>query len=94
MAFFGMAIAELLQLQREISSHKQKSSVYEKAIIDSQKAAENNIEEARLKAERILFEAEKEAQLIIEKKNRIESQLKEFIQAEKELILKYESDNE
>jgi len=93
MAFFGMSIAEVIQLQREILSHKQKSSTYEKALFDSHKAADNTIEEAKLKADRILFEAEKELNAVIEKKNRIEIQLKEFIQAEKELIKKYEEDN-
>ena len=94
MAFFGMAIAEILLLQRQISSYKQKNAAFEKALNDSKKAAENTIEEANLKAKKMIFEAKKEADLIVEKKNRIESQLKEFIQAEKELILKYESEDE
>ena len=94
MAFFGMAIAEILILQREISSYKQKTAAFEKALIDSQKAAENILEEANLKAKTLIYEAKKEADSIIEKKNRIEYQLKEFIQAEKELIQKYESEDE
>lgn len=94
MAFFGMAVAEVLYLQREITTYKEKSNACEKALNDSQKAADNTIDEAKLKAERIIFEAEKEAAIVTEKKNRIENQLKEFIQAEKELIGKYEADEE
>ena len=94
MAFFGMAIAEVFRLQHEIFAHKQKTAAYEKALDDSQKAADNIIAEANLKAEKTLLDAEKELNFVVDRKDRIESQLKEFIQAEKELIRKYESDSE
>lgn len=94
MALFGMAIAEVFKLQHEIFAYKQKSAAFEKALDDSQKAAENITTEANLKAEKTMLNAERELNLIIDRKNRIESQLKEFIQAEKELIRKYESDSE
>ncbi|OGU54303.1 MAG: hypothetical protein A2V66_13995 [Ignavibacteria bacterium RBG_13_36_8] len=93
-AFFGMAVAEVLMLQKEIFSHKQKSAIYEKVLKDPEKVAENILEDARLKADRILFDAEKKFKEVVDKKNRIEIQLKEFIQAEKELIQKYEADKE
>ena len=42
------------------------------------------------KSEKIIFDAEANAKNTLLKKERIESELKEFIQAEKELIKRYE----
>lgn len=92
MGLFGMAISELIMLQKEVESQNEKVEGIEKALRDSQKEAELILEEAKIRAEKMLFEADKRSHEMIERKKRIEIQLKEFIQAEKELINKYESD--
>ena len=46
--------------------------------------------EAKIKAQKILNDAEAEAKDITLKKDRIEKELKEFIRTEKEFIKKYE----
>jgi len=52
------------------------------------------IEDSRLKSEQMLYETQQTIDDMIERKNLIEIRLKEFISAEKELIKKYESDEE
>ncbi len=91
MAFFGMSVVEILTLQKDIFVAKEKLKAYEQVSVDSKKEAELEIREAKLKAQKILADAELTAKNTILKKERIEKELKEFIQAEKELIKKYES---
>ena len=54
------------------------------------KEAELELKDAKIKAQKILNDAEAEAKEITLKKERIEKDLKEFIRTEKEFIKKYE----
>ena len=89
MGFFGMAVQEVLSGEREAVILREKLKIYEDNIIDSKKEAELTLKESEIKAKEILSDAEAQAKNIILKKERIERELKEFIQAEKELIKKY-----
>uniref|UniRef100_A0A832DNJ3 Uncharacterized protein n=1 Tax=Ignavibacterium album TaxID=591197 RepID=A0A832DNJ3_9BACT len=89
MGFFGMAVQEVLSGEREAVILREKLKIYEDNIIDAKKEAELTLKEADIKAKEILSDAEAQAKNIILKKERIERELKEFIQAEKELIKKY-----
>lgn len=89
MGFFGMAVQEILSGEREAVILREKLKIYEDNIIDAKKEAELTLKEAEIKAREILTDAEAQAKNIILKKERIERELKEFIQAEKELIKKY-----
>ena len=91
MAFFGMAVVEILTLQKELFVSREKLKTYEEVAIDYKKEAELEIREAKIKAQKILADAELDAKDAALKKERIEKELKEFIQAEKELIKKYEN---
>lgn len=90
MAFFGMAIEEILTTKRDTDLTNEKIRVYESILQESKKQSEIELKTAQLKAREIIFEAESQAKNIILQKERIERELKEFIQTEKELINKYE----
>jgi cell division septum initiation protein DivIVA len=94
MALFGMAVSELIILQKEGNTGKQKMEELRRTMLNAQREAQLIIEEARLKAERMLYEAQQSADELLEKKNQIEMRLKEFISAERDLIKKYESEEE
>ena len=90
MAFFGMAIEEILTSKRDSDLTNEKIRVYESILQESKKQSNLELKTAQLKAKEIIFEAESQAKNIILQKERIERELKEFIQTEKELIKKYE----
>lgn len=90
MGFFGMAVAEVFILQKEVVSLNNKIDSYENMVGIAEKEAELKLQEARLSAQLIVKEAELEARAHMEKKAKIEKDLKEFIQVERELIRKYE----
>ena len=90
MAFFGMATSEVLTLEKEIALVREKLKVYEDEIKDAKKEAELEIREAKIEAKKIINDARATAKDIMLKKDRIEKDLKDFIQAEKDLIKKYE----
>jgi len=90
MAFFGMAVVEILTTQKESLVIKEKLKTYEDLVRDAKKEAELEIKEAKINAQKIINDAELTAKNIILKKERIERDLKEFIHAEKELIKRYE----
>jgi len=92
MGFFGMAISENMLLQKEIGAYKSKNNDYEKHVENAKKEAQLTINEAKIKAEKLIFEAQKKSRTIIDTKNIIERNLKEFIQTERELLRKYEED--
>jgi len=94
MGLFGMVVCELLIIQKESETGKKKLDEIKKLLTSAQREAQIIVEEARLKADKILYDAQKAADEILEKKKYIEAQLKEFIAAEKELIKKYESEEE
>lgn len=90
MAFFGMALAEVLMLQKELLVFQEKQKIIDETGKDLRKEAELELREAKIKAQKILNDAEAEAKDIALKKDRIEKELKEFIRTEKEFIKKYE----
>jgi hypothetical protein len=90
MGFFGMAIGEILHIEKDYAIIKQKLEMYEESIVDSRKEAELEIRAAKIKAQKVISDAEAVAKNIILKKERVENELKEFIETEKELIKKYE----
>jgi len=91
-ALFGMAVAELLVTQRELRAIKSHKEMNMKFADDAKRETETIIREANSKAKEILLQAEKEANDLINRKNQIERQLKEFIRTEKELIKQYEAE--
>ncbi|MGE5431651.1 MAG: DivIVA domain-containing protein [Syntrophomonadaceae bacterium] len=90
MGFFGMSVAELFVLQKEVVSLNNRIDAYESMVANARKEADLKLKEAQLNAQVIVREAEMEARQHQEKKARIEKDLKEFIQVERELIRKYE----
>ncbi len=90
MALFGMAIDEVLHREREATVLNQKLKMYEEQLQDARKEAELELREAKVKAEKLINDAQASAKNTILKKERIERELKEFIQAERELIKRYE----
>lgn len=90
MGFFGMTVAELLYVQREILTQSFKIEAYEKVLDNAKKEAEVHLKEAHLKAETMVRDAEIKVRKLSERKERLERELRTFIQTEKELIKKYE----
>jgi F0F1-type ATP synthase membrane subunit b/b' len=85
-----MSIQEVIGTRRDTEILTQKVELYEKEGQVVKKEAELIIKEARLNAEKIVNDAEADAKNILLQKERIEKELKEFIQTEKELIKRYE----
>ena len=94
MAFFGMAVKEVIRLQKQLAAHSSSINTVEKTVEEAKHEAENILTGAKLKAEKMLFEAEKRLAASVEQKLHIESNLKEFIQAERELLKSYEKNEE
>lgn len=94
MAFFGMVVCELLILQKELVKNSSKEDEVKKILINAQREAQIAIEEAKLKADKMLFDVQKNLNEMIERKNQIERRLKEFIQTERELLKQYEKEEE
>jgi hypothetical protein len=90
MGIFGMAIQEILSGEKEALILREKVKVLEATAADSKKEAELLLREASIKAEKIINDSEATAKNIILKKERIEQELKEFIQTERELLKRYE----
>ncbi len=90
MGFFGMSVSEIIHLEKDYAADREKLKMYEESARDSKKEAELEIKEAKIKAQKIINDAEAVAKNIALKKERIENELKEFIETEKELIKKYE----
>ncbi|MCH9028257.1 MAG: hypothetical protein IH819_01315 [Bacteroidetes bacterium] len=90
MAFFGLAIQEVIHTRRNTEVLEGKVKQLETETDISRKDAELIIKEANLNAKQIVNDATIEAKKIISEKERVERELKEFIQTERELIKKYE----
>ncbi len=90
MGFFGMSVCEIFVLQKAMISEKQKSENLERSTVNLEKEAELILKEAKVNAERIVLDAEKKSKNLLDKKERIETQLRKFINTEKELLKKYE----
>lgn len=92
-AFFGMAVAEVIYLQKKVEVERLNYEDETTLVSENaRKEAELIIQEAKLKGEQMIFEAEKKAHEALFNKERIEQQIKEFINTEKELIKKYQSE--
>jgi vacuolar-type H+-ATPase subunit H len=85
-----MAIAEVLMLERDVLLLRERLKVYDDTMKEARKEAEFEIKEAKLKAKQIVSDAENTAKNIILKKERIEREIKEFIQGRTDIIKKYE----
>ena len=90
MGFFGMALQEVLGSERESVILKEKIKVYEQTMLDAKREAELTLREAKVASQKLINDAELSAKNTILKKERSESELKEFIHTERELIKKYE----
>jgi hypothetical protein len=90
MGIFGMAIQEIVSGEKEALILREKVKVLEATAADSKKEAELLLKEASLKAEKIINDSEAKSKNVILKKERIEQELKEFIQTERELLKRYE----
>jgi len=90
MGIFGMAVQEIVSGEKEALILREKVKVLEATASDSKKEAELLMREARLNADKIVSEAEATSKNIVLKKERIEQELKEFIQTERELLKRYE----
>ena len=90
MGFFGMALQEVLGSERESIILKEKIKVYEQTMLDAKREAELTLREAKVQSHKLINDAELHAKNTILKKERIESELREFILTERELIKKYE----
>jgi hypothetical protein len=90
MGIFGMAIQEILSGEKQAAILREKVKVLEATADDSKKEAELVLKEANFKAEKIINGAELTSKNIVLTKERIENELKEFIQTERELIKRYE----
>ncbi|MGA8264791.1 MAG: hypothetical protein WB779_10150 [Ignavibacteriaceae bacterium] len=90
MGFFGMAVAEVIHLEKDFILIEQKLKIFEDSIVDAKKEAELEIKAAKIKAQKIIYDAEAIAKNTFLKKERVENEIKEFIETEKELIKKYE----
>jgi hypothetical protein len=93
-AFFGMSIVEVFSMQKNFVALNEKLKYYEEAIKDSKKEAELELKEAKINAQKIINDADLHAKDVAQKKERMEKELKEFIQTERELIKKYEQKGE
>ncbi|HLG32255.1 MAG TPA: hypothetical protein VI362_04390 [Ignavibacteriaceae bacterium] len=90
MGIFGMAIQETVMGETEVLMLREKVKFLEAVAEDLKKQAEIILKEANLKAEKIISDAEIKSKNTILKKERIENELKEFIQTERELLKRYE----
>ena len=90
MGIFGMAIQEVLKRESEAITLKEKVKILEETAVDSKKESALLLKEASLKAEKIINDAQASAKNTVLLKERIERELKEFIQTERELIKRYE----
>ena len=90
MGFFGMAVAEVIHLEKDFVIIKQKLNMFEDSIVDAKKEADLEIKAAKIRAQKIIYDAEAAAKNTLLKKERVENEIKEFIETEKELIRKYE----
>jgi hypothetical protein len=90
MGIFGMAIQEVVSGEKEALILREKVKVLEATAADSKKEAELLLKEASIKAEKIINDSEAKAKNTILRKERIEEELQDFIQTERELIKRYE----
>ena len=94
MALFGMSVSEVAHLRLGfIEQEEEEEGEEEERTFDVGDKTELILTEAKLKAEQIVFDAEKRVEELSQQKNHIEVQLKEFIQVERDIIHQYESED-
>jgi hypothetical protein len=94
MAFFGIVLSEVIILQKESAPGKSKDDDSKRVMANAQREAQILLEEAKLKADKMIYQVQQSVNEMVDRKNQIERRLKEFIAAERELIKKYESEEE
>jgi hypothetical protein len=90
MGIFGMSIQEVLSRENEALILREKVKILEETAVDSKKESALLLKEANLKAEKIINDAEANSKNTALLKERIEQELREFIQTERELLKRYE----
>jgi phosphoglycerol transferase MdoB-like AlkP superfamily enzyme len=90
MGIFGMSIQEVLSRESEALILREKVKILEETAVDSKKESALLMKEAALKAEKIINDAEANSKNTMLMKERIEQEIKEFIQTERELLKRYE----
>jgi hypothetical protein len=93
MGIFGMSIQEVLSRESEALILREKVKILEETAVDSKKESALLLKEANLKAEKIINDAVANSKNTMLLKERIEQELKEFIQTERELLKRYEELN-
>ncbi len=91
MGLFGMAVAEVVQLESAVETYNSKLEDIESNIKQKEKEAAQIINEAHLKADEIVYEAQKKFDEISMRKDKIDEELKTLIRTEIELLKKYEN---
>ena len=94
MAFFGMALSEVIILQKQIIGVDSKQEEIKKYLADAQREAKLSVDEAKVKADKLLVDVQNNLNEMINRKNQVERRLKEFIQTERELLKSYEKEEE
>jgi hypothetical protein len=90
MGIFGMSIQEVLSRENEALILREKVKILEETAVDSKKESALLLKEANLKAEKIINDAEANSKNTALLKERIEQELREFNQTERELLKRYE----
>lgn len=94
MALFGMAVSEVAHLRLGFIEMEDEEIIEkEEKSYDVGDQADLILKEARLEAEKIVFDAQKKFEGITQQKKHVETQLKEFIQVERDIIHKYETED-
>ena len=94
MALFGMAVSEVAHLRLGFIEMEDEEIIEkEEKSYDAGDQADLILKEARLEAEKIVFDAQKKFEGIAQQKKHVETQLKEFIQVERDIIHKYETED-
>ncbi len=93
MGVFGMAVSKLIDLEKRIEITDGTIDRDNAIIQSAEEKAKVIISKAKLEAEKITFDAEKNLNHLIDTSAKIENKLAEFIKIEKELIEKYKSNS-
>ncbi|MBX3008593.1 MAG: hypothetical protein KF816_11290 [Melioribacteraceae bacterium] len=93
-ALFGMAVSEVIILQHSSVDLTNKQEELKNLLDLAERESQLKIDEAKIKAEKIVYEAQQKVDDLIGRKEQIERRLKEFISVEKELIDRYEKEEE
>lgn len=92
MAFFGMTVAELFDVQKKLESYEILDKSKDEIVNQAKEKAQLIIDKAKHESEKLVTNAGNKAKDLIEERKRIENQLKEFIEIETELLDKYKTE--